>query len=62
MADPLAKLLVGLSRMTSEQLTAECAQGNIPLPSRPTRVQMMMAIKEKVAEARGSDWQMADSA
>jgi hypothetical protein len=63
MADPLAKLPVGLSRMTSEQLVAECSQRNIPLASKTTRVQMMMMIKEHVAQAQATeDWQMAGSA
>jgi hypothetical protein len=63
MADPLAKLPAGFSRMTSEQLAAECNLRNILLSSRPTRVQTMtMLIKEQVAEAQVSDCQMAGSA
>jgi hypothetical protein len=67
MEDPLMKLPVGLARMTVEQLKEECVRRNIQHVSRVTRVQMIMAIKEQVGEARGSeahgsDWQMADSA
>ena len=69
--DPLARLPKGMTRMRRDELIQECELRNINLSVKPTRAEMMLAIRAQVArkpgayETRsqtGSDWDMAEAA
>ena len=68
-ADPHASLPKGMYKMKREELIEVCAERNIALSSRPTRAEMMLAIRAQVEELvggtyempldeEGSDWEM----
>lgn len=75
--DPLARMPKGMQRMTHAELVAECGRRNIGLGTRPTRAEMMVAIRAQVEGIQGTyqewqdedqdwtttnDWEMANSA
>ena len=57
-ADPHARLPKGMYKMKREELIEVCAERNIALSSRPTRAEMMLAIRAQVEDLVGGAYEM----